>query len=323
MKDEYLVSVIVPVYNVEKYLEKCLHSICNQTYQNLEIILVNDGSTDKSYEICSYFASNDNRIILVNKKNGGLSSARNEGLKVFTGNFVTFVDSDDWVESDYVEYLLDAIDKNKDSDIVQCGIAWVLESGRILSRPFHDQKILSGTQSILDSFFITQEFVTTAQSKLYKKEFIQSLSFMKGRNNEDTIFVADYLEKISKIVILPDYKYYYLFNPNSITNSIITEKKVQDAYFSADYLLMKCEKQFPNYTKYMHRNICIISSNLYCQSVGNIDLDKEIVYRFNKSFSVIKFDQEIGFKTLIRLWGFKYLRDLYKLLYRLKWRNRE
>ncbi|HEM3623894.1 TPA: glycosyltransferase family 2 protein, partial [Streptococcus suis] len=210
MKDEYLVSVIVPVYNVEKYLEKCLQSICNQTYYNLEIILVNDGSTDNSANICNNFANIDNRITVINKKNGGLSSARNEGLKIFTGNFVTFIDSDDWVEIDYIESLLGAFIENSDSDIIQCGIARVSESDKILSTPSYNQKILSGIESILNSFFVTHEFDTTATSKLYRRNFIQNFSFMEGKNNEDTIFVADYLEEISKIVILPGYKYYYL-----------------------------------------------------------------------------------------------------------------
>ncbi|MGQ7330383.1 glycosyltransferase family 2 protein [Streptococcus suis] len=318
MKDEYLVSVIVPVYNVEKYLGKCLQSICNQSYQNLEIILINDGSTDQSGLICEDFARKDERITLVNKINGGLSSARNEGLRLFTGDFVTFIDSDDWIASDYIESLLCAFAENSDSDIVQCGMAWVTESGKILTSPSHEQKTLSGTEAILNSFFITGEFITTAQAKLYKKDFIKDLFFMDGRNNEDTIFVADYLEKVAKVVILSGYKYYYLFNPNSITNSSLTEKKVQDAFFSADYLLKKCEKCFPNYSRCMHRNICLLSSNLYCQSVGNSALEKEIINRFNLSFSIIKFDYTIGVSAHFRLRCFKYFRTIYKMIYRLR-----
>ena len=99
------ITVIVPVYNVENYLNKCLDSLINQTYKNLEIIVINDGSTDNSGEICQEYAQKDNRIIYVEQENGGLSDARNAGLERMTGSYVTFVDSDDWVEPDYVEVL--------------------------------------------------------------------------------------------------------------------------------------------------------------------------------------------------------------------------
>ena len=99
------ITVIVPVYNVEHYLEKCLDSLINQTYKNLEIIVINDGSTDNSGEICQEYAQKDNRIVYIEKENGGLSDARNVGLDKMTGSYVTFIDSDDWVELDYVEIL--------------------------------------------------------------------------------------------------------------------------------------------------------------------------------------------------------------------------
>ena len=99
------ITVIVPVYNVENYLNKCLDSILKQTYQNLEIIVVNDGSTDNSGTICQEYAQKDNRIVYIEKDNGGLSDARNAGLDRMTGSYVTFVDSDDWIEQDYVEVL--------------------------------------------------------------------------------------------------------------------------------------------------------------------------------------------------------------------------
>ena len=100
-----LISIIIPVYNAEKYLKKCLDSVINQTYKNLEIILVDDGSTDKSPEICDKYAEKDSRIIVLHKENGGVSSSRNAGLDIFKGEYLSFVDSDDYVEPDYIEYL--------------------------------------------------------------------------------------------------------------------------------------------------------------------------------------------------------------------------
>ena len=103
------ITVIVPVYNVEHYLDKCLDSVIKQTYKNIEIIVVNDGSTDNSGEICQEYAQKDNRIVYIEKENGGLSDARNAGLDQMTGSYVTFVDSDDWIEQDYVETLYQKI----------------------------------------------------------------------------------------------------------------------------------------------------------------------------------------------------------------------
>ena len=99
------ITVIVPVYNVENYLEKCLDSLINQTYKNIEIIVINDGSTDNQGEICQEYAQKDNRIVYIEKENGGLSDARNVGLDKMTGSYVTFIDSDDWIEQDYIETL--------------------------------------------------------------------------------------------------------------------------------------------------------------------------------------------------------------------------
>lgn len=117
---EELISVIVPVYNVEKYIDKCINSIINQTYKNLEIILVDDGSPDNCGNICDEYSKKDNRIIVIHKENGGVSSARNIGIKNAKGKWITFVDSDDWIENDYVEKLSKIGIQNK-AEVVLCG----------------------------------------------------------------------------------------------------------------------------------------------------------------------------------------------------------
>ena len=115
----YLISIIVPIYNVDKYLEECIESLRNQTYKNLEIILINDGSTDNSEQIFRHEAKQDNRIVFINKKNGGSASAKNEGLKIAKGDYIAFVDSDDFIELDMIEYMVNTI-KKYNADIVQC-----------------------------------------------------------------------------------------------------------------------------------------------------------------------------------------------------------
>ena len=124
-----LISVIVPIYNVEKYLERCVESIINQTYKNLEIILVDDGSPDNCPQMCDDYAKKDSRIKVVHKKNGGLSDARNAGMKVATGEYVSFIDSDDYISLDFYETLLETIVDN-DSDIVECSVVKFYENGK-------------------------------------------------------------------------------------------------------------------------------------------------------------------------------------------------
>ena len=126
------ITIVVPIYNAEKYLERCIKSILDQTYENLEIILVNDGSTDKSLEICEKFKAEDNRIIIINKENGGVSSARNKGIDAATGKFIIFIDADDYIEKEMFEVLEEDLFKNN-VDISMCGFRTVYVNGNILT----------------------------------------------------------------------------------------------------------------------------------------------------------------------------------------------
>ena len=128
-----LISVIVPIYNVEKYLQKCVDSIINQTYKNLEIILVDDGSPDNCPKMCDDYAEKDSRIKVVHKENGGLSDARNVGMEVATGEYVSFIDSDDYISLDFYETLLETIVDN-DSDVVECGVVKFYENEKFIKK---------------------------------------------------------------------------------------------------------------------------------------------------------------------------------------------
>ena len=126
-----LISVIVPIYKVEEYLDRCVESLINQTYKNLEIILVDDGSPDNCPQMCEAWAQKDSRIKVVHKENGGLSDARNAGFEVATGDIISFIDSDDWIEPEMFETMLSQMEKD-DSDIVSCGVNWVEENGSVI-----------------------------------------------------------------------------------------------------------------------------------------------------------------------------------------------
>ena len=200
-----LVSVIVPVYNVAPYLEQCLDSIVNQTYRNLEIILVDDGSTDESGAICDRYAEQDGRIQVVHKKNGGQSSARNVALDMMTGEWVLFVDSDDWIELNTLELLFEQ--KDERADIVEFGFSYSYleeESNQLL----YENLICSGRHA-LKLLALNEKPMGIMCDKLFRTETLGNLRFIEGRYYEDTPFVIEFLWKSKFYQYIPSVLYRY------------------------------------------------------------------------------------------------------------------
>lgn len=224
---EVLISVIIPVYNVECYLVECVQSIINQTYSNLEIILVDDGSTDASPRICDAFAQKDKRIIVIHKKNEGVSAARNSGIEIAKGEYIGFVDSDDFIDSQMYEKLIAAFSFTQNVGITSC-LAYRfndssissyrpeidIDSIRIVSHVDYEEKIIAETISY------------TCWNKLYKRNAINAIRFRQGRLNEDFMFNYDLSQQIllngSCIVEIPERLYYYRCTPNSYTGDTKT-----------------------------------------------------------------------------------------------------
>lgn len=228
------VSVIVPVYNVEPYLKRCLDSICGQTYSNMEILLINDGSTDNSKAICEEYASKDSRIKVFNKENGGLSSARNTGLDNMEGDYVYFVDSDDWIEENAIQLLVEQMGKTK-SDIVACGIA---QNGNI---PFTSDvpAMFSGEASVID-MITTNNVCTVAWNKLYKSYLWDDIRFPIGMLHEDEATIYKLLYKSKLVSYTPTLLYNYFLRDTGIMGSdnnknddFIKSAEERLAYFKA------------------------------------------------------------------------------------------
>lgn len=314
-----LVSIIIPVYNVGKYLSRCIESIQRQTYTNLQIILVDDGSTDSSSELCDEYEKKDDRIIVIHKENGGLSSARNAGLEICQGEFFSFVDSDDWIDENCIDIMLKAILESK-SDIVQCGYRKVDDDKNVIFQSTMENSILNGHKEILDSFFVLQNYNTMACMKLYRSDLLGDVRFYNGRNNEDTIYFADYINQIDRVQIINDILYNYYINCDSIMHSRINKKKVDDAFFSAEYLLKKCLESYPEYICYMRRNICNFSTGLYLQAYqqSEINLMKFINEKFIFNYNVIKKNKNIEKKYLLKFMLFYYFKYLYMIIWRIK-----
>ena len=227
---EEKISVIVPVYNVEAYLEKCVESILRQTYTNLEILLINDGSTDNSGDLCDQLALRDQRIRVIHKENGGLSDARNTGIEEASSDLIGFVDSDDYIDEDMYETLYRQMLESK-AELSMCGHydvyhqipekqvvaiqTWVLTPEEAI-RMVMEAKILS----------------VTAVNKLYKKELFDQLRFEMGKIAEDAFIMIRLIHQCSKVVATNEKKYYYVHRENSITTQKFSLKflNVIEAY---------------------------------------------------------------------------------------------
>lgn len=228
-----LVSVIIPVYKVEPYLRECLDSVVNQTYYNLEIILVDDGSPDGCPKICDEYAENDSRIKVIHKENGGLSDARNKGLDIATGKYITFVDSDDVIHKTYVESLYDNL-KKTNSFISVCQLA-TFKDFQIIKKVEIDceQYVLSGSEAVQDlyerlcglkkqkSFGVS----VTACGKMFARKFFSNIRFPYGMLHEDDAVSPKVLYQSNRVCVISSQLYYYRVTENSITNSPFSIKR--------------------------------------------------------------------------------------------------
>lgn len=220
----YLISVIVPVYNVLNYLEKCVQTLTKQTYSNLEIILVDDGSTDGSSKLCDKIAKNDNRIKVIHKENGGLSSARNAGLDAAQGEYISFIDSDDSINLNFYNVLLKVLNET-DADIVQCEMLSVPEQN-VVGEALPECGVVEFTgEEAVKAFYKSKITVFKSScNKLFKRSLFQTLRYPVGKIFEDRWIAARLYSACKKVVYLNLPLYYYTVNPDSIMHAKISEK---------------------------------------------------------------------------------------------------
>ena len=262
------VSVIVPVYNVELYISRCINSVINQTYRDFDLILVDDGSTDKSGEICDEFAKIDDRIIVIHKSNGGLSDARNVGLDWAVENskseYVTFIDSDDWIHKDYIEFLVKPL-LNNSSVISACFLKSTTE--RILV----DNDYSFNFFSMSNEEYWIRYYSNSACAKMYKKSFFEDTRFPIGKICEDAFTTPKIVFKADEICLVDLELYYYYTNPLSITHSPWSLKTI-DKYEAA-----KFQSLYFNENHFIYAFI-----PAYCRYYCHLALAKEMVMeRYN------------------------------------------
>lgn len=229
------ISIIVPIYNVEKYLDKCIKSIVNQSFKNLEIILVDDGSPDNCPAICDEWTIKDSRIKVVHKENGGLSDARNAGLAVATGEYIAFVDSDDYIEADMYKKLLSVALNNK-CDIVSCKLRMVYENDKnFVTKDDSEDIIIYSTEDAM-SALIDDKIRQVVWNKLYKADIIKNIPFDVGKYHEDEFWSYKAIGNATKIVTIDYTGYNYLQRSDSIMGNDYSLKRL-------DAVEAKCLRQ--------------------------------------------------------------------------------
>lgn len=303
-----MISIIVPIYNAENEIGRCLETLIHQTYRDIEIILVDDGSIDNSYKICQQYADKDNRILLLKKDNGGASSARNLGLEYAKGEYIGFVDSDDWIELDMYEYLLRVLEENNsDVSIIQSkSMNEVVKT----ENKFNENIVIVNQNEMIEKFFRihSDELQVSAVMRLYKKSILDKIRFIENRITEDIYFSFKVFKECKNIAISNQIKYYWFLKEGSVTHSAYREKD-RDYFYIWDRIIEEVEIEYPEYIQYAKRNRCRGYFTLLCKMLlygvdktyTNYEEDrKEYVKQIREHyFEIIKFN--MGVKRKIGL----------------------
>lgn len=306
MKQE-LVTVIIPIYNIYNYINRCVKSVIAQTYKNIEIILVDDGSTDGSSEICDRLCTLDDRIVVFHKKNGGLSDARNYGIDHCHGSLIMFIDGDDWVEKTIIEELYTVYEKNK-VDFVQCQFLYAYENG--------EKKYLDVIQPEIEYYSKDEAIKSFVESgpkgvsvaawgKLYKRSIFEKVRYPKGKVHEDVFAMCDIVfSNISKVAVISKPLYNYFQRMDSISNSI-NYRRLEDQLDCQLYVKDHVEKHAPQLKLLANKMLYdIIISIINCISPSTMKNEKELLKKIERSSKKIPtFDlKKCGYKLRLRLY---------------------
>lgn len=293
-KTKGLLSVIVPVYKVEQYLDRCVESIVRQTYHNLEIILVDDGSPDRCPELCDQWAKRDARIRVIHKENGGLSDARNAGIQAASGEYLAFVDSDDYIEREMYETMLAAMGRT-DSGIACCG-RYVVKGNEKTSMHGMAQETVFSSKDAIRELLLGGAVEESACDKVYRTELFEGLRFPVGEINEDIVIMPALLDRAERVVHVGKSFYYYWQNSSSITRSAYSLNKRAMLKHLDDlkrYLEENCRELLPCFDALQGR---------YCQSVLYLLLDNKMVLQeYRKDYDEFYSRFKQSFRHMCRL----------------------
>ena len=245
-----LVSIVVPIFNTEKYLTSCINSILEQTYTNFECILVNDGSTDGSLAICNSAVEHDARFRVINKPNGGLSDARNAGLDAARGDYISFIDSDDWVDPDFISFLLKGLTYNS-ADMATC--ARINHYGEKSFPQYVTKPTNMSSEELVRSVLCDELADVAACDKLYRSSMFQDIRFPIGEISEDIAVFFKLAAKTKRVHLTGVPLYHYRHRPGSITTTSSFSKRNADVIKTFDILRSELLLKYPNLTSQIDR----------------------------------------------------------------------
>ena len=274
---QQVISVIVPVYQVDTYLDRCIESLLCQTYHNLEILLVDDGSCDKCAHICDAWAKEDYRIRVIHKKNGGLSDARNAGMPFATGNYISFIDSDDTVSPDYFEVMLHTMQAEK-SDIIECGVVKFYEDNQF--DVFQDDLSVTSYPTIdgLSGLINENPFHQHVWNKLYKAELVLDVPFPFGKLNEDEFWTYQIFGRAKMVTKINKTMYYYFQRSGSIMGAGFNLRRLAalEGQFNRQQYI---EKNYPALASQARINLfssCVFSGQSTLKYLRNLEKEQAI-----------------------------------------------
>lgn len=286
-----LISVIIPVYGVEKYIAQCLESVINQTYKNLEIIVVNDGTKDRSADIAKKYAAQDSRIKVYDFENGGISVARNRGLEIATGDYISYIDSDDWLDKRMYETLLKSAIQNN-ADMVKCGIIET-NVAKEENFTFSNEKIINNEQHIGFENYFNGMLWTVVWNGLYKRELAKKVKFPDNVVNEDNYSSGIFLYLAKKILVIPFCGNYYRVNDAGISkggvkkplDKILAISKLKKDLLALGFadkkLDWKLSIEFYHFVRGWNDNmyrVVAMKKDLYEYVMSNIDVRRKITF---------------------------------------------
>ena len=292
------ISIIVPIYKVEEYLCRCVDSLLKQSYEDFELILVDDGSPDNCGRICDEYAALDSRVRVVHKPNGGLSDARNAGMEIARGEYIAFVDSDDWVTENYLERLLSAMIETG-ADICECGI--LRTGGEAHIPPIEDiAPVVFSTADAMEQLIHDGAFHQHVWNKLYRRDVIADILFPKGKTNEDEFWTYQIFGNAAKISKIPDVLYCYFQRPGSIMGESYSLKRL-------DGLEAKLQRQayinsrFPQLS--LQAKLNLFGSCIYAGQMSLIHLSGAQRAAARKTINAIVQQSGISFSECMHIGG--------------------
>ena len=305
------ISVIIPVYNCEKYLRDCLESVIKQSYKELEIILIDDGSTDSSGSICDYYAEMDSRVQVIHQKNKGVSASRNAGMLRMSGELVSFIDADDTLDLDMYEFLYSLME-TYDADIVHCGYRHVVGDEIRLVHDSH-QIIEQNKEEALKCLIGAKLFVGSLWNKLYKAELFKEIRLPIGIAETEDLLCNFELFCLAESSFFYDVsKYHYMLRSGSATSETLSEKKRRDRYYVVSYIMSKVRYDDIYYGIAYERYLRILIENAMQKDYSK--LQKESLERLRKESGKALFSKDLGLRVKGIVIATSYLRRFYRII---------